>query len=348
MIKKSKIAVVAIIVLFVFIGSSRAEKPSEWISIYEKDGIHGFQRTYPGSDIHEFRAVALIDAKIEVVGQVLRDISRYPLWVADCKEAEVIRDIDYYRKVVRIVTCTPWPIKDRVVYVQNDMVFDDENARCVIRFKGTDEPERPEDEDLVRVPFLTGSYLLEYIGRHKTRVSFSQRADSGGDLPRGLANWRARWHPFQDLEGLRQMVTDPVYEKRARTTADAKKVERMIKDKAAVERILKNRLAGYFDNAKVADLIFSDPQAVERICAGGVTYDAILAEIKNGLKIVFESPDPGKWLNDPELAHMLAARPDLGQKLLKDDQIVALMLMGENSLEEVLAQRIQAILECRP
>ncbi len=348
MFEKIKMTVVALCVLFFLTGPSRADNPSEWIPIYEKDGVYGFQRTYPDSPIREFKAVALVDAKIEVVGQVLRDIPSYPMWLADCKEAGVIRDLDYYRMVVRIVTCTPWPIKDRVVYVRNDMEFDDENARCMIRFKGINEPNRPEDRDLVRVPFLNGSYLLEYIGRDKTRVSYSQRVDSGGDLPKGLANWRARWHPLQNLEGIREMVTDPVYEKRARTTADFRKVERMIKDRAAVERILKKRLAGYFDNARVAGLIFSDPQAIERICTGGVTYARVLAEIKNGFKIMFESPDPEKWLNDPELARMLAARPDLGQKLLKDGQIVELMLMGERSLEEVLAERIQAIQACEP
>lgn len=348
MVKKCKITVVTLSVLLLLMGLALAGNPSEWIPIYEKEGVYGFQRTYPGSKIHEFRAVALVDAKIEVVGQVLRDISRYPAWLADCKEAGVIRELDYYRMVVRIVTCAPWPVKNRVVYVRNDMEFDDENARCIIRFNGINEPARTEDEDLVRVPFLNGSYLLEYIGRHKTRVSYSQRVDSGGDLPRGLANWRARWHPFQNLKGMREMVKDPVYEKRARTTADFRKVERMIKDRAAVERILKKRLAGYFDNARVAELIFSDPRAVERICADGVTYAAVLAEIKNGLRMIFENPDPGKWLNDPELARMLSARPELGQKLLQDGQTVDLMLMGESSLEEVLARRIQTILECQP
>ena len=52
-----------------------------WELIKSKNGIDTYRMTHPGTEVCTFKAVGFIDARIEVIGEVIRDISAYPEYV---------------------------------------------------------------------------------------------------------------------------------------------------------------------------------------------------------------------------------------------------------------------------
>ena len=74
--------IVCLIVLFsALTGTSMA---ADWELIYNKEGISGFERTIPRTGIKEFKAYGFVEARMEVIGELLRDIPSYPQWTASC------------------------------------------------------------------------------------------------------------------------------------------------------------------------------------------------------------------------------------------------------------------------
>jgi len=70
-----------------------------------------------------------IDASIDVVYAVFKDIPAATQWMADCKENREIRKIDEYTSVQFNITKAPWPVSDR-------------EALCIVTEKRMKKPER--------------------------------------------------------------------------------------------------------------------------------------------------------------------------------------------------------------
>ncbi len=67
---------------------------NNWEEIYNHDGITGYERSILGEAIKEFKATAYINAGIEVISEVLKDIPSYPFWMAMCGEAKLLEKIN--------------------------------------------------------------------------------------------------------------------------------------------------------------------------------------------------------------------------------------------------------------
>jgi len=61
---------------------------SDWKLAIQKDGIEVSTRPVKGSDFDEFMGTADIDASIDVVYAVFKDIPAATQWMADCKRIE--------------------------------------------------------------------------------------------------------------------------------------------------------------------------------------------------------------------------------------------------------------------
>jgi len=90
-----------------------AAEDGQWELIMSKDGIDTYRMTHPGTDVCTFKGVGFVDAKIEVVGEVMRDILAYPEWMAKFKKTTILKTIDRNTYVFHAIVRTPPPFQNR-------------------------------------------------------------------------------------------------------------------------------------------------------------------------------------------------------------------------------------------
>ena len=70
---KSKSLFMAFLALFLISMALFAE--SGWKRVKNSNGIQVYTRSVAGSDLDEFKGITVVDARIEVIGEVIRDRS---------------------------------------------------------------------------------------------------------------------------------------------------------------------------------------------------------------------------------------------------------------------------------
>ncbi|MEW5736576.1 MAG: START domain-containing protein [Thermodesulfobacteriota bacterium] len=311
--------------------------------LYEKDGIRAYQKSFPGTDVREFSATGFVDAPMEVLGEVIVDVPRYPNWMADVSEARVVQDIDRHTKVIYCRLKLPWPISDRDFVIRNQTVIDLETARCIINFAAVDDRSVAPAKKCVRMTDLTGSYKLEYLGADKTLVTFTQKAHPGGNTPPAMANVQSQHYPYKDIKGLRRMVREKVYWERGRVSEDRKIIEEALSDPNRAVLVMKNRFLEYAGDKKVVDKLFaSDPEIAAAITGRELTYDAIRTQVARSIEKLFEMGAADKVIKDAALRKRLKSDKALLNRMLKDDKLTFSLLENKQGLEKTLADYLAA------
>lgn len=241
----------------------------EWGLIMSHDGIDTYCMTHPGTDVCTFKAVGFVDAKIEVIGAVFRDIAAHPRWMADTKETKVLKTIDRNTYVFYNVINVPFPYRDRDMIINNDAIYNLENGTATVTFSTTSDMMCPDEGRRLRLMpgMLEGAFYLEFFGRNKTRVTYMHKADPGGNIPVGIANaFKLKYYPAINLKGLREMVKKEKYIQAGLASPENEMVENMIADQAKVKKVLKNRLGDYITDPELLDMML-DTSMANRIVA---------------------------------------------------------------------------------
>ena len=238
----------------------------DWEYLYTKDGIDVFRKSIPGTPAHAFKGFGFVDARLEVIGTVLRDIENYPRWVARCDKALLLRDIDYNTKIFYGVVDTPLPFKDRDMVMENDTVYHVEKGTAEIVFRLSDQELVPPNDKYLRVPELSGEYLLEYFGRDKTRVTFTYRGCPGGNVPVRIVDWiESKKYPYINIMGIREMVRKQRYIDAGHQSPDRELIESAAGDINQLGQIFKNRIGDYLVDRQILDVIFESPMIHDMI-----------------------------------------------------------------------------------
>jgi hypothetical protein len=179
-----------------------------WELVKEHDGIKVFTRDVPGSDIDEFKGVGIVDARLEVLASILRDVTAAEDWMKDTVHAEEIKQLEGEDKIVLNITKLPWPLKQRESLVHISVSMDYKRGYAVIDMQGIDDARlRPIDSNYVRMKYVHAAVILEYIDREHTRVTYTARLDPGGNIPIQIANFVVVNIPFESIGALRRLAT---------------------------------------------------------------------------------------------------------------------------------------------
>lgn len=189
---------------------------SDWKLKIQKDGIEVSTRPVKGSDLDEFMGTADIDASIDIVYAVIKDVPAATQWMADCKENREIRKIDEYTSVQFNVTKAPWPVSDREALVIVNEKKDEKTGKITFEFHETNNPPVPVGKGNVRMPEIRGQWVLIPINRDHTKVIYTAKSNPGGSLPKALANLKSKEIPYKTLLGLKMMVKKDKYKKAAK------------------------------------------------------------------------------------------------------------------------------------
>jgi len=307
----------------------------QWEHLYTEDGIDIYKKTFPGTDVCAFKGVGFVDAKMEVIGCVIRDVPNYPEWMAKCKKAMILKDIDRNTKIIYNVINAPFPYSDRDMVVDNNTVYHLDKGTAEITFGISDSPLAPPTDKYVRVTELSGRYLLEFFGRNKTRVTYLHRAHPGGNIPVSIANRvEIRNYPYINIMGLREMAAKQEYIEEGAASPEHDLIEKMNANRLIVGKILKNRVSEYVIDPQLLELIFDQPlmkEIVSYVHAEEARFESIQHAVLGMFSVGVTSPAVEAYIADKELTDFFSM-----DKFMQEKWLISLIAQEKGLIENFL------------
>jgi hypothetical protein len=249
-----------VLTTLLFAGPTSAEVETEWKLTGNQDGILTYSRRTPGSRFATLRGITVIDARMETIGQVLRDISAYPDWMHKCKSSSVISKVDDNNMTVHVVMGLP-VVADRDLVVKADTVYDLSKARGIVNLGLVEDSSVPIPEEAARMREFTGTFVFEYLTREKTGMAYTYHADPGGALPAFAVDRMGKAIIHRTLFNLKQAVKKSQYLEAGRRSADRELFEAILGDTERVRAIMRSRIMEHCRDAEYVQAIVAD-QAV--------------------------------------------------------------------------------------
>jgi hypothetical protein len=310
----------------------------DWELVMDKNGIKAYSRKIAGSGIFEFRAVMVVDAPIEVVGEMLRDVPAVSEWLPYCDAARLVETEDRNNFTTYFSLDLPWPVKDRDLVMKSVTRYDFDLGRAVSDLFDTQAAACPLRETHIRIPEMKGQYVFEFITREKTGIIHTYRADIGGSLPDWMANYATQNNMYNTFVNMKKMIKKEKYQALGRVSPDREITERLLADKQRVKSVLEARLREFIKDLSFVDMIYNSRDIDEVLKAdNGRISETLLygwgsAESKRkAVRVVLEIFLSG-----------LTDDPKLTAAILNDDRLAETILYGpapgkENSLRIIKA-----------
>ncbi|MDP1540261.1 MAG: START domain-containing protein [Moraxellaceae bacterium] len=174
----------------------------EWQLHSNRDGVEVFTAEVPGQNLKAFRGVAVIDAPMDKVLDVLADLPRMPSWFYQMRRAELVSGNPTEGRIYFVIAGI-WPVSDRDAVID----VDTHNINDAVMIQSIGRPAaKPAQSCCVRIPSLQSSWLVSSLSSTQTQVIFTTQSHPGGVIPLWLANRVAVDMPRQTLNGLRREV----------------------------------------------------------------------------------------------------------------------------------------------
>ena len=311
---------------------------NNWKLVNDKDGIQSYCREIPGSELLEIKAVMVVDAPIENVGEMIRDIPGYVNWMPYCGKGLVLTgnrdDAD-----IRILLDLPWPVTDREVLLNARVTYDLDHGRGFIDMTNQADQYDVFEEGVIRVPVFKGRYTIEYITRHKTGIIYQYSLDLAGTLPRPLKNSISTFFLYENLKNLRDKVNSARYREMGMTSDDRRLCEAILENSDRLDAVVRARLEEFIrdksfvdwlsEQVPLYDLITSeDGRLSEMLLYSGQAESTRLEAVRFVVRKVLESRK---------------ATPEIIENLMRDEDLIRAIHSGDGQVEpyEVLKAQLE-------
>lgn len=200
----------ALAVLAGTISAAAAGNVGDWKLQKDKDGIQISTRPVAGWEIHEVRGQVRIDARLSSVVAVITDEAATPELTDLVEHSEVQnRESDTrYQTYARMKM--PWPVSDRDIVNQRDVVQDPQTLAVTITDTATTSGV-PPNKDYVRIVKSTQRWVLTPQADGGVLVDSYILSDPAGPIPSSIINAMSVSTPFKTLTKLRELVKRPKY-----------------------------------------------------------------------------------------------------------------------------------------
>lgn len=234
MFKKNLVIIFALIFTVVAVVAvtsvSNSQGKYQWKLEKKKDDCEVYTSKVAGKEYISAKAVCVIDAPMDVIGLVIRDIQGYSDWMSDCKATKILKVVDdandkfifWLHQHIPLLT-------DRDVVIRNTTTLNYKKGYALIEAFSTTEMNYPLQPKLVRMPSFSAIYRLNWISKDKTSVSFQIDPDLGKGLPVGLSNSIIENNPLKSLQKMRKMVKKSKYIEAAKTSKYRKLIDEAIR-----------------------------------------------------------------------------------------------------------------------
>lgn len=222
-------AMVALVICSGVAGSAVAvaDDVQPWKLIDEHGGLKVYRRDIPGTNLYEFRGVALVEARVPKIVALLGDAKKLPHWVYGCLKGELLEknfdDLDLaadpsdHYEIVYGENWAPWPLQNRDYILKSSVRFVPATSHQALSVRVTsqnmDYASRPITEGLTRLPLMRIVINLVPVGDNLdlTEIDFRIVMDPGGIIPDAIINLVSRELPRSSLEALGDLVKTEDY-----------------------------------------------------------------------------------------------------------------------------------------
>ncbi len=182
-----------------------------WNKVKDKGGIKIFLKSVPGSKFKVFRGVVIIEASIDTIMSVFRDIPEHTKLLYRCSNSSLLKEINQFEYITYNVLDAPWPVKDRDSVNHIRVTQDAGTNEVTISMKDHQE-YFSEKSRIVRVAKFEGFWKLKPKKNGKIEVVLQMHVEPGGNIPSWASNLAVVVFPYNTLSYLRQIVKLPKYQ----------------------------------------------------------------------------------------------------------------------------------------
>jgi len=199
-----------------------------WTLSKKTEIITVYRMAIPGLDIDAFKGVCEYPVRLEVLGSVLENISGYVSWIDSLIESRIIKKIDKNHLFLYQRYEAVWPFSDRDCVAEVNVDRNFQTGQFTIRIHSISGLLPPLTDGTVRLPAYEGTFLIEYIDREHTRITYIGKIEFGGNIPNWLGDFLSSEIPFITLNGLIQEAQKKKYIKIAETSELKRKLEESV------------------------------------------------------------------------------------------------------------------------
>lgn len=173
---------------------------------YENEGITVWKVPVKNSDMLGFKAQAMVEAPIQKVFELIKDVEHSNEWVPNTRNAKILQLNDKKgHGIFYFVLDMPFPLTDRDLVVDAKYTFEN-NGNIKIKNTGVVIDTMPEKEDLIRIKKYYGNWYLEKKGNDKTLVTLNGYANPEGGIPAWVANMFVTQQPYDMMRSMRKKL----------------------------------------------------------------------------------------------------------------------------------------------
>ena len=167
--------------LWLSLVSSNSLSSQDWNEKQRKDGIIIEARKLENQKYEEIRAETIIDSSITKVFRFMSDTNSCKKWVYRCRFSEELRVKDGDTKLIYQLTKFPFPFKSREVFLTTKTSLNPDKS-IKIRMESIQDA-RQEKSSFIEIHKASIEYLLVPTPEGRTRITWQQYVDPGGNLP---------------------------------------------------------------------------------------------------------------------------------------------------------------------
>jgi hypothetical protein len=172
----------------------------QWELAKEKDGITVFTRDKEGYDIKEFKAEVIVNgADFEKICAVLLESDSGELWIADIKDAKLLKRHSLTKTTSYFELKLPWPIEARDMVVDN--LVEKKDSSLFINLQGNPEGF-PKQEGMVRMTQIEGSWNIKKLPDNSISIFYTFIGDPAGSIPTWVINMFIVEGPLTSISNL--------------------------------------------------------------------------------------------------------------------------------------------------
>lgn len=188
---------------FITISVPGVQASSEWVFLYEEDGIRVHRLDTP---LPTFKAEGRLEANLYELLAIMADVERRIEWVANLSDIKVIEGDPEAKVLVYNRFALPWPASDRDSVIEGTTTIDYQKREVEVAFVAVAHTSRPEVPGVVRITNLQGTTNLKYVD--DTHVDVIQQAtiDTGGNIPLWVAKMFAEDQPINTIRAMKKQL----------------------------------------------------------------------------------------------------------------------------------------------
>ncbi|NPD46805.1 MULTISPECIES: START domain-containing protein [unclassified Lentimicrobium] len=175
-------------------------KQSDGISVYKVKNAH--------ETLNRIIARTQVSSNYMDVLCLIKDFGHQKDWIYSNHDAFVLDSIGPYRWIYYGVSETPWPILDRDVVAEVELMIDETQKRITVHSVAKPDLIPPSDE-LVRIQMMDSKWKITKIGENSTVVVMDILIDVGGAVPHWLVNLFSSNGPMGTFKNLKKELKKP-------------------------------------------------------------------------------------------------------------------------------------------